>query len=230
MSQAPVDLKGSAFTLSVVQLNSDDITLIYQTLKEKVQQAPAFFKNAPVVMNVSQLASDADFKAIRQAISQAGLAVVGASGYTSQEQRENLLAARLAPLTEGKSLILPEVETTEVVKEVPTFIPAMILDTPIRGGQQIYARHCDLIITNHVNPGAEIIADGNIHVYGHLRGRALAGADGNDKAQIFCTQLAAELVSIAGQYWLSENIPNEYYDKAVNISIKDSQLTIKNLK
>ncbi len=185
-------------------------------------------------MNVSQLDSDADFKAIRQAISQAGLAVVGASGYKDQEQRENLLAARLAPLTEGKSLILPEVvhevETTEVVKEVPTFVPAMIIDTPIRGGQQIYARHCDLIITNHVNPGAEIIADGNIHVYGHLRGRALAGAEGNDKAQIFCTQLAAELVSIAGQYWLSENIPNEYYDKAVNICIKDSQLTIKNLK
>lgn len=85
-----------------------------------------------------------------------------------------------------------------------------MIDQPVRSGQRIYAPHCDLIVTNHVSAGAELIADGNIHVYGMMRGRALAGAGGDRDAQIFCTHLAAELVSIAGEYWLSDNIPAEF--------------------
>jgi len=84
-------------------------------------------------------------------------------------------------------------------------IPPMIIDTPVRGGQRIYARGTDLIITAVVNSGAEVIADGNIHVYAPLRGRALAGASGNTKARIFTMSLEAELVSIAGIYRTFEN-------------------------
>jgi septum site-determining protein MinC len=82
---------------------------------------------------------------------------------------------------------------------------AMIVDTPVRAGQRIYARGCDLVITAVVNNGAEIIADGSIHVYAPLRGRALAGASGNTSARIFAMSMEPELVSIAGIYRTFEN-------------------------
>lgn len=78
-----------------------------------------------------------------------------------------------------------------------------------------------------MSAGAELIADGNIHVYGMMRGRALAGASGDRDAQIFCTNLAAELVSIAGEYWLSDNIPAEFYGKAARLRLGDGALTIQ---
>ena len=80
-----------------------------------------------------------------------------------------------------------------------------------------------------MSAGAELIADGNIHVYGMMRGRALAGAGGDRDAQIFCTNLSAELVSIAGEYWLSDNIPAEFYGKAARLRLDDSALTIQSL-
>jgi septum site-determining protein MinC len=104
-----------------------------------------------------------------------------------------------------------------------------IISTPVRSGQQIYARNCDLIVTSSVSAGAELIADGNIHVYGMMRGRALAGASGDTQCQIFCTHLAAELVSIAGQYWLSDQIPSDYVGQAVRLSLLDNALTIQPL-
>lgn len=104
-----------------------------------------------------------------------------------------------------------------------------LIDQPVRSGQRIYAPHCDLIVTNHVSAGAELIADGNIHVYGMMRGRALAGAGGDRDAQIFCTHLAAELVSIAGEYWLSDNIPAEFYGKAARLRLGESALAIQPL-
>ena len=97
---------------------------------------------------------------------------------------------------------------------------------PVRSGTQIYARGADLVITAAVSPGAEIIADGNIHVYGALRGRALAGADGDVDARIFCSRLEAELVSIAGRYLVSEQLPPEQRGSAVHIALVDDQLTV----
>ena len=84
-------------------------------------------------------------------------------------------------------------------------------------------------MTGHVSAGAELIADGNIHIYGMMRGRALAGASGDKEAQIFCSHLTAELVSIAGTYWLSDNIPADYYGKAVRLRLSDAALTIEPL-
>ena len=87
---------------------------------------------------------------------------------------------------------------------------ARIVTEPVRSGTQIYARGGDLIVTAAVSPGAELVADGNIHVYGPLRGRALAGASGDTSARIFCSRLEAELVSIAGRYLVSEQLPAEH--------------------
>src|SRR5207237_3532700 len=85
-----------------------------------------------------------------------------------------------------------------------------LITQPVRSGTQIYARGTDLVVTAPVSAGAEIMADGNIHVYAALRGRALAGADGDVEARIFCSRLEAELISIAGRYLVSDQIPPEH--------------------
>ena len=92
----------------------------------------------------------------------------------------------------------------------PEVRPTRIITSPVRGGQQIYAQGGDLIVTASVSPGAELLADGNIHVYGAMRGRALAGIKGNTKARIFCQQMTAEMVSIAGQYKVCEDLRRDH--------------------
>ena len=107
----------------------------------------------------------------------------------------------------------------------PEPVSTMVVDTPVRGGQRIYARGCDLILTAAVNAGAEVIADGSIHVYAPLRGRALAGAAGNAQARIFSLSMEAELVSIAGVYrTFDEGWPKDLSGKAVQIRLRDERL------
>ncbi len=109
-------------------------------------------------------------------------------------------------------------------------LPAMIVDTPVRSGQRIYARGSDLILTATVNPGAEVIADGSIHVYAPLRGRALAGASGQSDARIFSLAMEAELVSIAGVYrTFDEGWQKELAGKPAQIRLKDDRLDIRSI-
>lgn len=227
MSQSPVELKGSSFTLSVVHLNHSEPAVIRKALAEKVKQAPTFLQNAPVVLNVSALAPDTDLLLIQQAVTDAGLRVVGVSGFQSDEQKQVILSVGLPLLTEGKTGKASKASASVVPP--PPAAKTRIINTPIRTGQQIYARDCDLIVTSHVSAGAELISDGNIHVYGMMRGRALAGASGDTNCQIFCTQLAAELVSIAGQYWLSDRIPATFYEQSARLFLKDNILTVESL-
>jgi septum site-determining protein MinC len=103
----------------------------------------------------------------------------------------------------------------------------MIIDTPVRAGQRIYARGCDLVVTAVVNNGAEIIADGSIHVYNTLNGRALAGASGNAQARIFAMNMAPELVSIAGVYRTFEDgFPTEYARSPTQIRLVGDRIDI----
>ncbi len=142
-------------------------------------------------------------------------------------------------LAEQQSAEEPETSTTESGKtaapsESPTTNEAKpqtsrIIYQPVRSGQQIYAQNGDLIVLAQVSAGAEILADGNIHVYGPLRGRALAGVRGNTEARIFCQSLEAELVSIAGQYKISEDLQNGNWKKPAQIHLSDEKLTVKPL-
>jgi septum site-determining protein MinC len=126
-----------------------------------------------------------------------------------------------------------EVTAPPVKADVSPVAPAastMVITHPVRSGQQIYAKDADLVVISSVSPGAELIADGNIHVYGQLRGRALAGAKGNVAARIFCQDVAAELLSIAGHYWLHEDVMAHIKSKSpVQIFLKNGQLQIAKL-
>ncbi|WP_203323733.1 septum site-determining protein MinC, partial [Pseudoxanthomonas beigongshangi] len=104
--------------------------------------------------------------------------------------------------------------------------PGLMQKTPVRSGQQLYAENRDLTVLSTVGAGAEVIADGSIHIYGALRGRALAGAQGNTDARIFCREFHAELVAIAGHYKVMEEVPQELRGKSVQIWLDQDQLKI----
>jgi septum site-determining protein MinC len=105
----------------------------------------------------------------------------------------------------------------------------MVVRQPVRSGQVIYAQRCDLIVLAPVNPGAQVIADGHIHVYGSLRGRALAGAQGRSDARVFCLSLEAELVSIAGEYLLADQIPADRRAAPTQLYLEDGRFCVQPL-
>ncbi|MDN2480821.1 septum site-determining protein MinC [Vibrio agarivorans] len=219
MAQTP-DLKGSSFTLSVLHLADIDVDGNLTFLREKTEQAPAFFAHAPVVINVSQSSKDIDFNTLKSGILDVGMFPVGVTGCRDKRQQTLAVEAGLAVMTASRS-----------GNQAPApLAPLKIVRTPIRSGQQIYAKDGDLLVLSHVSAGAEVIADGSIHIHGTLRGRAIAGASGQKGAKILCKDLQAELVSIAGTYWLSDQINSEHWKQKVMVSLDNDILHIESLK
>jgi septum site-determining protein MinC len=117
-------------------------------------------------------------------------------------------------------------KTAKAPAATATASPGLVQKTPVRSGQQLYAENRDLTVLSTVGAGAEVIADGSIHIYGTLRGRALAGAQGNTDARIFCREFHAELVAIAGHYKVLEDVPKELRGKPVQVWLEKEQLMI----
>ncbi|PSW18739.1 septum site-determining protein MinC [Photobacterium sanctipauli] len=213
------ELKGGSFTLSALHLVDGDITKAADFLKQKVEQAPNFFAAAPVVIDISQADSSIDFALLQQSVKHAGMIPVGISGCKDVDKQQEAKDAGFAIMNAARQAKAAE----------PVMQPTKIIRTPVRSGQQIYAKNCDLVVMNHVSAGAEIIADGCIHIYGTLRGRAIAGANGQQNATIFCQNLQSELVSIAGNYWLSDKIQDEFWGKNVVVSLAENNLNIEHM-
>lgn len=132
--------------------------------------------------------------------------------------------------TSSKAVNLTHVDTEYQSKQIAVPNQTKVINRPIRAGQQIYAKDGDVILLAMVSAGAEVIADGNIHVYAPLRGRALAGARGNRDARIFIQSMQAELVSIAGVYRTMENeLPVSIKNKSVQIYLEQDRLVMKAL-
>ncbi|WP_395480133.1 septum site-determining protein MinC [Candidatus Curculioniphilus buchneri] len=219
MSKTPIEFKGSIFTLSVIHVHDVKPDAIRQAIEKKVAQAPEFLKDAPVVINVSNIEQNICWKEFSKTILSTGLHVVGISGCSDVKLKQAIINSGLPLLTEGK--ILKHNDTaSSIIKET------RCIHMPVRSGQQIYAQNSDLIVIGSVNAGAELIADGNIHIYGTMRGRALAGASGNTDSQIFCTSFFPELISIAGQYCLNDQIPTEYLYKSIRLCLQNGTITI----
>jgi septum site-determining protein MinC len=226
----PFELKGSLFTLTVLHLFQLDRTAIERHLAEKVKQAPSFFNNTPVVVDLEDLAAPpngldgVDFRGLYDLLRRHGMAPVGIRNGGPEFQA----AARQAGLP-----VLSDSRSANAVKKPeraePASIRNRIINHPVRSGQQIYAADGDLIVLGTVSAGAELIADGNIHIYGTLRGRALAGVKGDIETWIFCHSLEAELISIAGRYRISEQIDSTDRGKSVQIHLVDDRLVIDHL-
>src|SRR5207342_3501968 len=120
-------------------------------------------------------------------------------------------------------------KATDKAKATAQAEPGVMHTTPVRSGQQVYAQNRDLTVCATVGAGAEVIADGSIHIYGALRGRALAGASGNAQARIFCREFNAELVAVAGTYKVLEEVPPQLVGKPVQIWLENEKLRIEEL-
>src|SRR5690606_4859177 len=206
--------------LTHLELISFEPSRFEQELEDKSQQAPMFFRESPLVLSLERLAEpdlEIDFAHlldICHRLSIKPIAIRGGNLVHQSAARGVGLLVLPANKPHGTGIepeTVPEAPKVEAPITAPKPEPARLtklIDHPVRSGQQIYAAGGDLIVTAPVSAGAELLADGNIHVYGPLRGRALAGVLGNTDARIFCRSLEAELVSIAGQYKISEDLQN----------------------
>jgi septum site-determining protein MinC len=253
-TQRAAELKGSVFTLTVLRIYNTDLDAIEQSLGKTIAQGPRFFANAPVVIDVEQLrenpqAGDLDFAALNRILRKLKLVPVGLR-HGDPQQQETAIAAGLAVMQGGQIRNLEAQEATkkpDTKTEPPPEKIAVrdenraVEDTqrhdtltvrqPVRAGQQVFAKQGDLVVLSAVNAGAELVADGHIHVYAPLRGRALAGVNGNEQARIFCQSFEAQLVSIAGHYRVFDDVvPKEFFRKPVQIFLDDGQLKIMALK
>lgn len=226
-STQQLQLKADFFPMTVLKLQSLDIPAINNELTHIQTTAPNYFNDAPVVIDVSHLKEQRslDLKQLKQTLNTFNMTAVGIRG----------LEKKLASTAQAQGLVLlnsakPAKKTAEKTPTQPTYAATKIIDKPVRAGTQVYAKDADLIIMAAVNAGAECIADGNIHIYGPLRGRAIAGATGNPNARIFCRQLDAELISIAGRYLVKDHIEQPKKKHALlQIRVQDDQLTIEGM-
>ncbi|MBM7454624.1 septum site-determining protein MinC [Oceanisphaera litoralis] len=230
MAEHGIELKGSSFTLSVVHMTDGDIQRVKQQLAEKIALAPAFFRAAPLVINIEKLLQIPDFTALADALKALELVPVGITGVKDDATRAAARAAGLAVLSTGK---IPMQQEQQEAPAAPTALlnqpGTKVHRGPVRSGQQLYAANGSLVILGSVSNGAEVIADDSIHIYGQLRGRAVAGAKGNESARIYCQQLMAELISVAGNYQLSDGLQGVNWEQPVTISLAGEQLKFDRL-
>jgi septum site-determining protein MinC len=226
-------VQGALFTVMVVRAGMLRDAAFEDELARQIERSPRFFQNAPVVLDLKgaeAFTTSDEFARARELLRQYTLALVGVQN-ALPAQVEAAAAAGLASFAPNAT----QPGRRQAPEPPPAAAPpteralrasARLVTEPVRSGTQIYARGTDLVVTAAVSPGAELVADGNIHVYGALRGRALAGASGDAGARIFCARLEAELVSIAGRYLVSEQLPAEQRGFPVEIALVDEQLTI----
>lgn len=245
---AVFDLKSASLPLLAVVLRSTDPTVLAQALAHRFGDTPEVFDHEPVILDLSTLADDThacDFAPLLALIRQYKMVPVAVKG-GPQAVHDAAVAAGLVSAPDAVSVATPqaEPEVLEVIKEVirevpiPTPVPTpvagpgtLVVDRPLRSGQQVYAKGADLVVLAAVNFGAEVIADGHVHVYAPLRGKAIAGARGNTEARIFTTCLEPELISIAGIYRTTETaIPAEVLGKAAQIRLVGEKLVMEPLK
>lgn len=231
------ELKGTTFTISVLHLSDGNPDRIRQLLEAKVAQAPQFFNCAPLVLNVERLSEIPDFEQLRELVESEDFVLVGITGARDEAMKTAAKAAGLAVMVSGKSRkaepVAPAPDPVEVAPVAPVqapLEPSKVHVGPVRSGQQIYAAGTSLVVLGSVSPGAEVIADDSIHIYGALRGRAIAGAKGNPLARIYCQQLQAELLSIAGTFQLSDALPAGLIQEPVHIRLDNEQLRIDRIK
>lgn len=252
MTEACFQMKGSVVTAIVLELTDYSETAFADQLHDHVKQAPKLFTNSPVVISLEKLKKSAkiEFASLLSACKAAGLQPMAFRGVAARHadaaQATGLAvlpfaSARAAANGKVVSLEPPPEEIKEVAAENtdippqaamdPTGRPTKLVTQPVRSGQQIYAQGADLIIMSQVSEGAEVLADGHIHVYGTLRGRALAGVNGDTSARIFCRSLEAELLSVAGNFVLSEDLRSraEVWKQPTQVFLHDETLKVEAL-
>jgi septum site-determining protein MinC len=243
--QMPLQVRSRSFTAVVLRVSGAPDARFFASLDALMRQAPHFFVNAPLVLDVEQ-ATDLQLKgdfvklvrelrarrlspiAIQNASADQGIAAFGAGLIMLQggrdvptERRGRPAAAAEQPAAEPESPPEPEADLAG---------PSLLITEPVRSGQRVFADRGDLIVCASVSSGAELVAHGSIHIYGPMRGRALAGVNGDRAARIFCQSLEAELIAIAGLYLTSDDLGPAVRKKRVQAFLRDQTLCVEPLK
>ena len=233
VSSKPIDFKGATLGVMTARLRDTDPMRLADAMHAMLGGMPDFFNREAAVMDFSGL--DAipdriDWASLTSLLRRYRLQPVAVTNLPEAFE-ESARRAGLAVLdATGEVSDIPTVEPAELPVEAPPVIEqratTMLIERPLRSGQQAYAKDGDLILLGGVSPGAEVIADGHIHCYGPLRGRALAGAQGDNRARIFSTNFGPELVSIAGVYRTFEKgIPENVGGKAAHAWLSGNEDT-----
>ncbi|MHB8911063.1 MAG: septum site-determining protein MinC [Lysobacter sp.] len=250
------ELKIGQVGIANLRVRTLDVARLVDEMRGRVQRAPKLFARAAIVLDFGGLAQTPDAATAQRLIDglrDAGVLPVALaygtseterlaealglpllSKFRAQYERADDAAVVAAPSTatvaaeDAATRKPPTAPGADSAATTATSAPApgMMHSAPVRSGQQIYADNRDLTVLTTVGAGAEVIADGSVHIYGPLRGRALAGAQGNEQARIFCREFHAELVAIAGHYKVLEDIPKDLRGKAVQVWLEDGQLNI----
>ena len=242
------ELKFGQVGIANLRVKTLDVERLTAEMRDRVQRAPKLFDRAALVIDfggLPGLPDEATARALIDALREAGaLPVALAWGsndnealavrlglpllarFRAQYEREGGATPAPPPAAAPAPAPEPAARPAPPPAAAPAGQPGMIQNVPVRSGQQVYADSRDLTVLGAVSPGAEVLADGSIHIYGPLRGRALAGAQGNSKARIFCRAFHAELVAVAGQYKVLEDIPRELHGKAAQVWLDGDELRI----
>ncbi len=241
---ATFEIKSANLPLVALLLKSADLAALSNDMAQRFGDIPDFFDNEPLVIDLTPLQSagdaEVDFTALITLLRQYRVAPVAARGGNAGQ----MAAALAAGLASAPEAVAPEPAkpTRAAAKAAPVAAApaeahpgALIITKPLRSGQQVYAKGRDLVVMAMVNAGAEVIADGHIHVYAPLRGKAIAGARGNTEARIFALALEPELLSIAGVYRTSEvALPADVWGKPTQVRLAgepgEEKLLIEALK
>ena len=240
------ELKIGQVGIANLRIRTLDVDRLVGEMRERVERAPKLFGRAAVIVDFGGLARTPDVdtaRALIEGLRQAGVLPV-ALAYGTRDNDALAEALGLPVLAKFRAQYEPSSAAAAPPPPPPPREPApapraaapaaparprapgRMQKTAVRSGQQVYAEGCDLTVLHTVGAGAEVISDGSIHVYGNLRGRALAGAQGNTDARIFCREFHAELVAIAGHYKVLDDIPESLRGKAVQVWLEDGQLKL----
>jgi septum site-determining protein MinC len=250
-----IELEGMVAALTVVRVLTRDLSLVACALDDKIARTPGLFQGVPLVIDFTALededardhaepaarARELALASLLTVLRDKGLLPVGvrakhphrleeAAGLgLGRFEAERPAGAKRAPARADKPPQERPAQSERRSQPPPEQQTALMLTQPLRAGQIVHAAGRDAIALAPVNAGAELIADGNVHVYAALRGRALAGARGDEQARIFCQKLEADLISIAGVYLSAEEIPADKRGKAVMVQLQSGELVITEL-
>ena len=237
------ELKIGQVGIANLRIRTLDVAQLVQEMHERVQRAPKLFGRAAVIVDfggLTRLPDAATARSLLDGLRDAGVLPVALAYGTSETEAlaEELGLPLLAKFraqyervgeTAPAPAPAPVAEAPKAVAAKPPAAasqPGLVQKSPVRSGQQMYAENRDLTVLSSVGAGAEIIGDGSIHIYGPLRGRALAGAQGNPDARIFCREFRAELVAVAGHYKVLDEVPKELHGKPVQVWLEKDELKI----
>jgi septum site-determining protein MinC len=237
---AILELRSATLTLVAMVLKTSDLDALAAELEQRASEVPGLFDDEPVAIDLTRLRDEPapiDFPALVALLRRYRMLPLAARGGSADQ----MAAAFAVGLVEAPSVGRPMREPAampvpiERIVEVPVEVqlpprPPLVVDKPLRSGQQVYARERDLIVLALVSHGAEVIADGHIHVYAPLRGRALAGAGGNTEARIFTTAMDAQLLAIAGRYRTTDDpLPADVLGRPAMVRLDGEQLRVEPL-